>query len=140
MDSNITFAKPDMFVTDAAPEVKARFRIFYWGIPGPSTGKQYSKEVAEAIVDAINDHGLMVAPSPKLNIHLVAGLASNAKLLGNVVYADISLVENGIEAIDGEWEDGRYRCTVALKSTETESNEITMDDVTEVSHLYMYST
>lgn len=140
MDSNITFAKPEIdFGENETPEIKARFRIFYWDLPGPSTGKKYSKEVAEAIVDVINTQGMMVAPAPRLNIHLVAGLASNAELLGNVVYADVSLLENGAKSIEGEFEDGRYRCTAVLKANETESNVITMDDITEVSHLYLYS-
>ena len=139
-DNSITFAKPEIDVEETeTSEVKARFRIFYWDLPGPSTGKKYSKDVAEAIVDAINTQGMMVSPAPRLNIHLVAGLVSNAELLGNVVYADISLVENGIKAIEGEFEDGEYRCTVVLKANETESDVITMDDITEVSHVYLYS-
>lgn len=140
MNTNITFAKPDIIFDDIeTPEVKSRFRLFYWGIPGPSTGKSYTKEVAEAIVNEINTQGMMVAPSPRLNIHLVAGLASNAEILGNVVYADISLLERGQASIDKEWEDGNYRCTVVLKSTETDSDEIDIEDILEISHVYLYS-
>lgn len=136
--NNISFETPFENETNET-EVKARFRIFYWGIPGPSTGKTYKKEVAEAIVDTINTQGMMVAPSPRLNIHLVAGLVSNAELLGNVVYADITLVDNGIKAIDSKFEDGNYRCTAVLNVNETESDEISIDDVREVSHVYLYS-
>lgn len=139
MDSNIKFAKPDIELDESASsERKSRFRLFFWGMPSPS-GKTYTKEVAESIVDTINEQGMMAAFSPKLNIHLVGGLVSNAEILGNVVYADVALLGDTKELVEKKWEDGNYRCTVVLKAHETESNEIGVEDIAEISHVMMYS-
>lgn len=116
----------------------ARFRLFFWGIPSPS-GKVYSKDVAEAIVERINEEGLMASFSPKLNINLVSALVRKAEIKGNVVYAEIGLLDSTKELMNAAWEDDNYRATVVIKANPPESGPITMEHVTDISHVLIYS-
>lgn len=117
------------------PLVKS-FRLFFWGLPSPS-GKTYTKEVAEKIVDAINSGGLLASFSPQLNIHLVVGYVTNAEIKGNVVYADIGLLDD-LKTDVPNWADGDYRATVVLKTKDDSKQQIGGDDITQVSHVLIY--
>ena len=125
-------------IGEEKPGGTKNFRLFYWGLPSPS-GKTYTKEVAEYIVEQINDEGLLASFSHVLNVHLIGGLVSNAELRGNIVYADIALLGDTKDEVEDRWEDGTFRCTVVLKAEEPQGNEVTMEHVKGISHVLIYS-
>lgn len=112
------------------------FRIFFWGLPSPS-GKTYTKEVADFIVDSINSQGMLASFADKLNIHLVSGYVNNAEIKGNVVYADIGILEDQKSDIP-DWGDGNYRATAVLKVKEGAGDRIDIDNIESVSHILIY--
>jgi hypothetical protein len=118
----------------------ATMRIFYWGIKAPS-GRTYSKDVAEAIVDSINETALMASFAEVLNINLVSGIVTDAEIKGNVVYAKVGLLGDTTELLpEEEWVDGAFRCGVVLNLREGAPYDVTMEDVVSISHILIYRT
>ena len=112
------------------------FRIFFWGLPSPS-GKQYTKAVAERIVEHINEQAMLASFSEKFNIHLSSAYVNNAEIKGNVVYADIGVLPSQVEEIPN-WGDGEYRATVVLNLKDGAGDQVDADDIASIGHILIY--
>lgn len=116
----------------------ATMRIFYWGLKAPS-GRTYSKDVAEAVVEEINKGTLMASFADTLNINLVSGIVTDAEIKGNLVYAKVGLLEGTAELIpEDQWRDDTFRCTVVLNLRQEAPYNVTMEDVISISHVLIY--
>lgn len=118
-----------------------RAPIFFWGIKSKTTGKTYSKDFAEKAVEQINSELFSACFAVPLDVKYTVGVAKNAEILGNVVYADIELWDNAPDEVKESWDLNNIGFTLIPRvfSSAEDKDVLEAEDLSHFTHVYCYT-